>query len=61
MSEPRIARKCPQCGDVRLIPLSERAALEGYFHCSKCGFVEPEREPPPPGGRRDEGDSGENG
>ena len=48
MSEPRIARKCPQCGEVHLVPLSERAALEGYFHCPKCGFVEPEREPPPP-------------
>lgn len=40
ISEPRIARKCPRCGEVFLVPLSERALLEGYFHCSKCGYVE---------------------
>lgn len=58
MSEPRIARRCPQCGDVQLIPLSERTALEGYFHCSKCGFVEPERETPSPAEPPEEGEPG---
>jgi len=55
MSEPRIARKCPRCGDVVLIPLSERPLLEEYFHCSKCGFVGPERESDPGLDEDDEG------
>lgn len=44
MSEPRIVRKCPKCGDVQLVPLSEMPRLDEYFHCSKCGFVGQERE-----------------
>lgn len=47
MSEPRIVRKCPRCGDIQLVPLSERPRLEEYFHCAKCGFVGQEREPDP--------------
>ena len=43
MSEPRIVRKCPKCGDVQLVPLSERPRLDEYFHCSKCGYVGQER------------------
>jgi len=34
--------------------LSERALIEGYFHCAKCGFVEYGRDrsegPEPEGG-----------
>jgi len=54
MSEPRIVRKCPKCGDVQLVPLSERPRLEEYFHCLKCGFVGPERETDPDAARSDE-------
>ena len=45
MSEPRIARKCPQCGEVFLVPLSDRALVEEFFRCSKCGFSEPVEDP----------------
>ena len=41
MSEPKIARKCPQCGEVYLVPLTERALVEEYFRCAKCGYSEP--------------------
>jgi predicted Zn finger-like uncharacterized protein len=41
MSEPKIARKCPQCGEVYLVPLSDRALAEEYFRCAKCGYSEP--------------------
>lgn len=54
MSEPRIVRKCPRCGDVQLVPLSERPRLEEYFHCAKCGFVGQERETDPEGTKIDE-------
>ena len=54
MSEPRIVRKCPRCGDVQLVPLSERPRLEEYFHCSKCGFVGHERGTDPEEDKRDE-------
>ncbi len=40
MSEPRIAVKCPKCGETTLITLTERAILEDYFRCPKCGNVE---------------------
>jgi len=55
MSEPRIARKCPQCGEVFLVPLSDRALVEEFFRCSKCGYSEPigeaeAGEPPEEGG-----------
>jgi predicted Zn finger-like uncharacterized protein len=50
MSEPRIARKCPKCGEVFLVPLSDRALAEEYFRCSKCGYSEPasDRDPRDP-------------
>jgi predicted RNA-binding Zn-ribbon protein involved in translation (DUF1610 family) len=51
ISEPRIAKKCPGCGEVFLIPLIERALFESYFRCSKCGFTEqhePEFDPDKP-------------
>ena len=47
MSEPRIAVKCSKCGEITLVPLSERAILEDYFRCSKCGNVDFPREKPP--------------
>jgi ribosomal protein S27AE len=51
MSEPRIAKKCPRCGEVFLVPLSDRALVEEFFRCSKCGYSETpsdreRREPP---------------
>ncbi len=48
MSEPKIAVKCTKCGEVTLVRLSERAILEGYFRCSKCGHLQLSREPRPP-------------
>ena len=47
MSEPRIAKKCPQCGEVYLVPLVDRALVEEFFRCSKCGYSEPVRDPDP--------------
>ena len=46
MSEPKIARKCPQCGEVYLVPLVDRALAEEYFRCVKCGYSEPVEERP---------------
>jgi ribosomal protein S27AE len=50
MSEPKIARKCPRCGEVFLVPLVDRALVEEFFRCTKCGYAEPppdpHREPP---------------
>ena len=46
MSEPKIAVKCVKCGEITLVRLSERAILEDYFRCSKCGNVEFPREKP---------------
>jgi predicted RNA-binding Zn-ribbon protein involved in translation (DUF1610 family) len=56
MSEPRIAKKCPQCGEVYLVPLVDRALVEEFFRCSKCGYSEPppDRRREPPEGGRDE-------
>ena len=52
MSEPRISVKCSKCGEVTLIPLSEKAILEDYFRCPKCGNVEfPATGRARPGGR----------
>ncbi len=48
MSEPRISVKCTKCGEVTLIPLSEKAILEDYFRCPKCGNVELPRDRPRP-------------
>ena len=50
MSEPKIVRKCPQCGEVYLVPLSDRALAEEYFRCARCGYSEPvgDREPDRP-------------
>jgi len=56
MSEPRIAKKCPQCGEVFLVPLADRALVEEFFRCSKCGYSEPRPDPgrePPDRGRDD--------
>ena len=46
MSEPKIAVKCQKCGETTLVKLSERAILEDYFRCPKCGNVEFPRERP---------------
>lgn len=49
MSEPRIAVKCSKCGETTLINLTDRAILEDYFRCPKCGHVEfPKERPRPP-------------
>ncbi|HKB70210.1 MAG TPA: hypothetical protein VKH46_05150 [Thermoanaerobaculia bacterium] len=45
MSEPRIAKKCPQCGELYLVPLIDRALVEEFFRCSKCGYSEPVADP----------------
>jgi predicted RNA-binding Zn-ribbon protein involved in translation (DUF1610 family) len=58
MSEPRIAKKCPRCGEVILVPLIDRALVEEFFRCSKCGYAEPpanpRSEPEPPDRERKE-------
>ena len=46
MSEPKIAVKCSKCGEVTLVMLRDRALLEDYFRCGKCGHVEVPRDKP---------------
>ena len=47
MSEPKIVRRCPQCGETVLIPLVDRGMLE-FFVCPKCNY---QGEPAERGGR----------